>query len=160
MAKDDLTAARLRELVLYDASTGVFRRRKIDGSLKEGGYGSLESNGRYLVCGFLGLGTFRLHRLAWLYVYGSWPVGVIDHINGDKTDNRIKNLRDVSIKLNAENRRNPSRQSQSGVLGVYKWRNKWKVMVGGKYVGLESTKEAAYALYVQAKRQSHAGCTL
>ncbi|OJW82859.1 MAG: hypothetical protein BGO66_02960 [Alicycliphilus sp. 69-12] len=44
------------------------------------------------------------HRLAWLLHYGAWPARVIDHINRDKTDNRIDNLRDVSQAVNLQNR--------------------------------------------------------
>ena len=44
------------------------------------------------------------HRLAWVLHYGAWPVGVIDHINRDRADNRIVNLRDVTPTENARNK--------------------------------------------------------
>jgi len=45
------------------------------------------------------------HRLAWLYMAGAWPSGVIDHMNGDPSDNRWSNLRDVTQAENNANRR-------------------------------------------------------
>jgi len=112
--------------------------------------------GRYRnIC--LGYRTFQAHRLAWLIVHGEWPVH-IDHINGDKGDNRIANLRSVS---NAENRKNQAtrKDNTSGVQGVY-WdrRNqKWmaKIQVEGKTVNLGrySSIEEAAIRRTQAERE-------
>ena len=62
---------------------------------------------------------YKAHRLAWLYMTGAWPKEFIDHINGNKTDNAFRNLRDCSRSENAQNRRG-SRNSKSGVKGVFK----------------------------------------
>lgn len=51
----------------------------------------------------LGPGSFAVHRLAWKLMTGRDPVGVIDHINGERDDNRFSNLRDVSLGENAAN---------------------------------------------------------
>lgn len=67
------------------------------------------------------------HRAAWVVFYGEWPVGQIDHINGNKADNRIHNLRDVSGKQNSRNLPLRARNS-SGVTGVC-WVKRY-----GKYV--------------------------
>ena len=83
----------------------------------------------------------RVHRLAWFIVYGVMPSGEIDHINQNKTDNRIGNLRDVTRELN---QRNGTRKSNntSGVPGVtwHKQHHKWyaQANVNGKhyFVGL------------------------
>lgn len=75
------------------------------------------------------------HRAIWAIVNGKWPDQEIDHINGDRSDNRIKNLRCVS---SGENQRNRAvfKNNTSGVCGVHweKSRNKWKVSIhiGGK----------------------------
>jgi len=73
----------------------------------------------------------RAHRLAWFCVHGVMPVGEIDHINQDKLDNKIKNLRDVSRELN---QRNGTRKGNntSGVPGVtwHKQRGKWCAQAG------------------------------
>jgi len=58
------------------------------------------------------------HRLAWLLYYGSWPKHHIDHLNGNGTDNRIVNLRDITHSENQKNRRLAS-NNKTGVTGVY-----------------------------------------
>lgn len=67
------------------------------------------------------------HRVAWALHYGAWPNGLIDHINGDKADNRIENLRLVDHSGNTKNNR-ISKKNTTGHIGVY-WeplRNKWR----------------------------------
>ena len=66
------------------------------------------------------------HRVVWAVYHGSWPVGVLDHIDGNRTNNRVENLRDVT---NAENLRNRhSSRSSTGIRGVYPYGK------SGKYV--------------------------
>lgn len=70
------------------------------------------------------------HRLAWLYVNGAFPANEIDHINGDRSDNRFVNLRLATSKQNKEN--TPMRvNNTSGYKGVHwdKSRNKWMAFV-------------------------------
>jgi hypothetical protein len=69
---------------------------------------------------------FKAHRVAWLLFHGNWPVGDIDHIDGDGLNNRIDNLRDVSRQLNTRNSRLSSNNT-TGVNGVTfrKDTNKW-----------------------------------
>jgi hypothetical protein len=158
-----LTQSRLKELLSYDASTGVFTwlvntRNTIAGNragaFRKDGYEYIGVDGqRYLA-----------HRLAWLYVNGSFPEMVIDHINGNQSDNRIINLRDVAHKTNQQNIRSPHKDSSSGCLGVSRSLKKWRahLCVDGKfiYLGTFSTKEEAHQAYVVAKRDRHSGCTL
>jgi hypothetical protein len=77
------------------------------------------------------------HRVAWAIVSGAWPHGQIDHINGNRADNRLANLRDVT---SAENRKNTKRRSDntSGTVGVAKKRNGWRARIhkGGKEINL------------------------
>jgi hypothetical protein len=101
----------LKRRVFYCQESGVFSR--ID---RGNGSGSKDSYG-YLIIKIKGR-QYKAHRLAWLYVYGQMPKGVIDHINGDRSDNRICNLRDVTQDQNNKSaRRKPNRET--GEVGVY-----------------------------------------
>jgi hypothetical protein len=88
------------------------------------------------------------HRVIWALHYGKEPSGQIDHINGNKLDNRIANLRDVSQR---ENRRNCSRQKNntSGVMGVSwdKGKQKWvaTIFIDGRNVFLGAYKDISKA---------------
>jgi hypothetical protein len=91
----------------------------------------------------------QAHRAAWAIHYGEWPQGEIDHINGDKADNRIENLRVVTSRQNAMNR--PLRcDNLSGHVGVY-WvgsLNKWmaQIKVDGKQKTIGRYKTLAEAV--------------
>ena len=63
--------------------------------------------------------TLLAHRVAWAIFYGHEPIGQIDHINGDKTDNRITNLRCVTNQENSKNTK-VRKTNKSGVTGVYR----------------------------------------
>ncbi len=109
----------------------------------------------------LGRNTQRLltHRLAWYIVHNVLPKDQIDHIDGQKTNNQIKNLRDVSGSLNMRNQK-MSRANTSGVVGVYwhKARGKWrgKVSVNNKkiHIGTFDNISEAEAV-VKAFRAKH-----
>lgn len=86
---------RLLEQLKYDPLTGVFtwlvtRNRitqgDVAGSVSKEGYRVIRIDGEH----------HKAHRLAWFYVHGSWPSGIIDHKDGNKDNNKIKNLRDTS----------------------------------------------------------------
>ena len=96
-----ITQERLKELLNYDPVSGVFTRAAyIRGGGKVGSMvGKSVGSSQYRsVC--VDGKSYLLHRLAWLYVYGKWPAEFIDHINMDKLDNRISNLREASKLLN------------------------------------------------------------
>ena len=110
--------------------------------------------------------AIRAHRLAWALHTGGWPKGEIDHIDGDESNNRIVNLRDVSKSVNQQNKRLPRVDSKSGFIGVcwHKGGGKWsaQITVHGKsiYLGLFSDPAEAHSTYIAAKRRLHAGCTI
>lgn len=93
------------------------------------GFTALNANGYKI--GRVGQTNILAHRVAWALHYGVWPDGEIDHINGNRTDNRICNLRVVSTSENARNRRIDNR-NRTGVSGVYwhKEAGKWCAAIG------------------------------
>ena len=163
MATKNLTLHRLRDVVAYDKATGVFVWRVAASQRASvGAEAGRESQG-YRVIGIDGA-RYLAHRLAWFHVYGDWPIGQIDHINGNKSDNRIGNLRDVSRQVNNQNIRTAQRDSRSGILGVRVEGAGFtaRLKVDGKslHIGSFRTEDEASAAYIAAKRKHHAGCTL
>jgi hypothetical protein len=159
--KNDLSAELVRYLLRYDQRTGKLWWRNPHFEFMLGSEaGTFDVDGYRAVS--IGRSIYRAHRLIWLYVYGKWPNGVIDHINGNPGDNRIENLRDVTQRVNCENRRRPSvRKKAAGSVGV-SWvasRGKWmaSICVGGKtkMLGRFTTEESAAAAYSAAKRLLH-----
>ncbi len=159
-----LTQTRLKEVFDYDPSTGVFTRRLKQTGVKQGSVsGSLSSQG-YLITS-IDRKNYTCHRLAWLYMTGSWPQGQIDHINGQRNDNRFNNLRDVTQKQNMENQRKAHRRNKStGVLGTWKNGSGYTARISHNnskiYLGTFKTLAEAQAAYVAAKRALHIGCTI
>lgn len=148
--KQKITAELLRELYQYDTSTGVMSK---DGEP----LGSMSQKG-YLQTRLKGV-HYKLHRLVWLYVTGSEPDGVVDHINGIKTDNRFENLRVCSSGENLQNQRRP--QGTNRLIGAcwHKasglWQSQIKVNKKQHHLGYFKTEEEAHQAYVEAKRRLH-----
>lgn len=113
-----LTQDRLKEMLHYDEDTGIFTRKTKVANRLAGTVSGANHNKGYLQITIDGE-NFLAHRLVWLYVYGKWPQNQIDHINRNKKDNRILNLRDVSNSTNQMNIGLRSHNS-SGVTGVVK----------------------------------------
>lgn len=147
-----ITHKRLLEVCLYDPKTGILSATVRRGKVLPGkalgcksGYGRLiaEIDGQ----------EYRVHRLAWFYVYGEWPKHEIDHINGDPSDNRLCNLREATHQQNMSNIGMP-KTNRSGKIGV-SWHakgRKWQahIKVGGvnKYLGLFETVDEAHSAYM------------
>jgi hypothetical protein len=165
MATANLNAARVRELLDYDPDTGLFRwrvdRRKtragsIAGCAYPSGYIRIKIDMRECLA----------HRLCWLYVTGAWPVGQIDHRDGDKANNRFANLRDVTRSVNAQNQRKAQANNQAGLLGVRRCHKRWRatIRIPGeprqRHLGTFTSAQEAHAAYLEAKRRHHHGNTL
>jgi len=126
----------LLEVMDYDPITGIFiwkkcRKPQLNG--KPVGYSCRKG---YLLTEVANQKYF-LHKLAWYYVTGSYPTGIIDHIDTDKTNNKINNLREATINQNVWNM-SISRRNTSGVKGISydPQRKKWRatLMVDRKEV--------------------------
>lgn len=118
-----LTQDRLRELLHYDPDTGVFTNIKPRHRVKVGDIAGSNSGKGYLQIQ-IDQKRYSAHRLAWLYTYGRFPEEFIDHINGNPSDNRIVNLREVTQRENLQNRKKQVRQDISIPTGVMV--GKWK----------------------------------
>ncbi len=156
-----LTHERLLELVHYDPDTGVFTRLR-DTKKNKAGTICETSHGKtgYTLI-FLGQERYFAHRLAWFYVYRTWPKCEIDHKDRDPHNNRIDNLRDVSRSENTHNRVRPQPHNKTGLLGVKKHRNSFHARITVSkieiHLGAFRTPEEAHAAYLAAKRKFHSG---
>lgn len=125
----ELTQSYLKSILDYNHEAGIFtwkvsNNRKIRIGDVAGcvynGYIRIKINNK----------KYQAHRLAWLYVHGKFPPEQIDHINHNRADNRIANLRSVS---HQENHRNQSKTNNntSGFVGInwHKQRNKWRAFI-------------------------------
>jgi hypothetical protein len=152
--KNTLTQNYLKENLDYNPTTGIFNWKvsnnnrikvhDIAGSVRKDGYIHIRINGK----------DYRAHRLAYLYITGSFPLNQVDHINHSRDDNRFSNLRLVS---NQENQRNRSMRvnNKSGFTGVCwdKCANKWKAQIkaNGKVKYLGSFTDLAEAIDCRKK---------
>ncbi len=141
--------------LLYDPAVGVFiwltpkcYRMKV-GDIA----GSRDAYG-YRKIKWLGKSVFA-HRLAWFLVFGEWPSEQIDHVNGDKSDNRLENLREATRAQNAANRAG----WRDGLKGAAPCKDRWSagIKVGGrrKHLGCFATELEAHEAYVQAAASVH-----
>ncbi len=143
----------------YDPEDGLLRWKikrtrawpgKVFGSVHNTGY----------VTGLIYDRSYLCHRLAWALHYGEQPPTCIDHVDGDKTNNRISNLRGCTVSQNLQNVP-VSKNSVSGRKGVCwnKAQQKWQasIKIDGKltYLGLFDDLDAAGNAYVIAARELH-----
>lgn len=146
---EDLTQARLKEVLEYSPETGKFFRRVSRGPSKAGDEaGSPSNKGRYTAI-VVDYQRYRAHRLVWLYVYGEWPPEdmEVDHINRNGLDNRTCNLR---LLTHSQNNHNTDSH------GAYLKDNRWVAKICIRYkqihLGYYSTEKEARDAYLRAKR--------
>lgn len=164
-----LTAERLREVLHYDPETGIFTWRVDKRSRKAGttAGGRCTSHGYKIIC--IDYQRYHAHRLAWLYVYGTFPNEDIDHINNVRDDNRIANLRPATLSDNAQNLKKAKKQNSCGLLGVTgpikgATGDRWYAQITKNsvhyFLGSFLTPDAAHQCYLEAKRKMHPACTI
>lgn len=145
----------LLSILSYNELTGWFSFNYIVGSRKKGSRaGSILSKGYRHIR--INKQAYYEHRLAWFYVHKEWPPNYIDHIDQDKSNNILSNLRCVTKE---ENQRKLSlrKTNTSGFAGVCKVGNRWQaqisIMSKFKYLGLFNTPEEASEAYETYKNK-------
>lgn len=157
---ETLSAERLKQVLRYDPDTGEFfnvcsGRKRVIGAKA----GSVSRDGYVKLC--IDRQIYFGHRLAWLYTHGRFPTKFIDHINRNRQDNRIANLRECDY---ADNQHNSIKPKKAGrLVGAFK-RNKrhplsWysEIRVNGKdhFLGNFATELDAHRAYMDAKQRLH-----
>jgi hypothetical protein len=149
-----LTAGRLRKLLIYNPQTGVFRRKDARGGRRKGdiaGHDHSRTTRRVIaVDGHV----YQAGRLAWLYMKGTWPNHLIHYVNGDASDIRWANLRQITM---AQRQALRPTQNKLGVKGVWKTgHGKYVAAIRvdheKRYLGLFDTLEEASVAYVKAAK--------
>jgi hypothetical protein len=148
----ELTQGRLKELLDYDPETGLFQLKLTRGT----SYRRKNTHPTH-AAGYVKYGIdnkqYLAHRLAFLYMTGAFPAGRVDHINGNRADNRWCNLREVT---NTQHLLNRFRSRQAKYPGVWVAKNKGRqtyyarVSFGGKsrHLGTFASQEEAFAAYL------------
>lgn len=171
---DSLTHKDLLELLSYDPSSGKFTwlyrpietfadsnhgkiwnsrfaGKLVPGSINTKGYLQFAIHGKRML----------YHRIVWFYVHGNWPKNQIDHIDGDKVNNKIGNLREATNSQNQQNLRMHKKYGINTLLGAsYHKRDKTfhaRITINGKlfYLGRFATELDAHNRYVEEKRKIH-----
>ena len=116
------------------------------GCIEKNGYRRIQIEGK----------IYRAHRLVWKYHYGKDPKEFIDHIDGNKTNNNIENLREATNQQNGFNR-GPQKNNKLGIKGVRKDRNKYRatIIINGKekHLGMFFTIEEARLVREEAEKK-------
>ena len=139
----------------YEPETGLVYRRILRGPAKQNAGRPLSTVGNHgYIVASVRREKFLLHRAIWVMVHGSEPEH-IDHIDGDRTNNRLTNLRSVSQAQNNANGRRVRRNSRSGVMGVsfHPETGKYRARRLGKSLGLYATASDASDAYWSARNQ-------
>lgn len=141
----NITQEILKKNLFYDEILGIFTWKlkkcgvtagMVAGTISKDGYVKVWINQK----------SYMAHRLAWLYVYGEFPNSVIDHINGDRSNNQIVNLRSCSVKQNSQNQK-IRKNNTSGFKGVH-WDGK---KLGWVAQAQDNGKRKSIGLYLSAE---------
>lgn len=154
-----ITLTRAREVLIYDDQTGEMRWRTDQGKRAAGQpVGSQSSSGHLQT--WIDGNLYQVHRLAWLLHYGEWPVLFLDHVDGDRANNKIANLRQANGSQNCANRA-PARKMHGSLKGASycKMSKRWKSSITkdgrARYLGCFKTEREAHDAYCSAAKQLH-----
>lgn len=155
-AKKPLSPERLRQIFDFDEVRGHFIWKvrtprseigDIAGGQSGNGYWTVSIDGKRMLA----------HRVVWFWAHGKWPSKHVDHINGDRLDNRLSNLRDVSNSRNTHNTTKLRKTNKLGLRGVSQQRNRYlsRISVDNRVINLGSysTAEDAYAARLEAEKK-------
>lgn len=159
-----ITQHELQNILDYNQLTGVFvwkNPTKYKRSVLGKKAGSLTCNGYIGVR--INKKSYLMHRLAWLYVYGKFPNNHIDHINGNRIDNRIINLRDVPQR---ENARNQKTHRDGHLVGSYfhkgdqKWMARIQINNKQRHIGSFLDQISAHQAYKDCYKEQYGYCPM
>lgn len=139
----------LRQILNYDLETGnLYWKINKSPTAMAGMIAGADSHG-YVSIKIDGI-FYGAHRIIWKIYYGMDPLNLIDHVNGNKKDNRIFNLREANFSQNAANCKSSNKFKLKGVRQMHK-ANKYESYINinrrYKYLGAFDTKEEANDAY-------------
>lgn len=141
--KEPHTLDYFRKLLQYDPDTGLFHWKIRVGTRGAAGAVAGTPNPNGYLKSPIDKKQYSLHRLAWFFSTGAWPKGQIDHINGDRQDNRIANLRDVDQSANLLNshkhRKNPMLENTQKLSN-----GRYAARIRRRVIGYFDTREEAH----------------
>ena len=151
-----VTKELLNELFEYKNGILYSKVDRYKTAIKKGNVvGSISNQGYLRTC--INYKSYKLHRLIFMMFYGYMPVE-IDHVNGNKTDNRIENLREVSHSQNEWNKSKTVRNT-TGIKNITFENGKWRVRVGANNktinVGVFDNLELAELVAQEARNKYH-----
>jgi len=161
-----ITQSQLKDLLEYDPLTGIFKHHRTGKGIRSSrlaGYTKKSSGYNYIKIDYK---PYLSHRLAWIYVHGVFPTRFISHINDNKSDNRIANLRETNeyqIHQRELRKRKDGASTYRGVIRAYaateKTKKPWiaNIKSGGKAynLGVFATEIEAHAAYCAAADKYH-----
>lgn len=159
--EESISVERLNKLFCYDPKTGILTNKikRSSRAIKGAISGKVNDQGYLCVC--VDRVCVRVHRLVFAMYYGKWPKQQIDHSNGNRSDNRIENLREATHSQNLQNTKKRENNT-SGVHGVHwsKRAKKWQVQIEHQrkriYIGIfENLTDATFARK-EAEKKYHA----
>jgi hypothetical protein len=157
IGRKSISLADVSRLLSYNQETGEFRWKLNRGRKAKAGSiaGTVQKLG-YRVIVIEG-STYKAHRLAWLFVHGHMPPEDVDHIDGNRSNNAISNLR---LATRAENMQNLSEPKNGLPRGVHVTKYGFQARIQHQFkrlsLGFYKTVDEAYQAYLAAKKDLHA----